>query len=199
MQHSTAIAAFGLLLVAEFGDKSQWMALALAQRHRPLPVLAGALVAFAVLNGLTVTFGNALAQLVPQAVVLFLAGSLFLVVGVSAWRNAGQVEDASTDTNASARWVWLLAFALIFAAEFGDKTQFTMVALSAQPGAAWAVFVGGTAALWVLALLAVVVGKTALRRVPRVRVQRVGAFVFMVFAAISFSRLVWVTVGPATS
>src|SRR5690606_17913688 len=45
-----AAAAFGLVAIAELGDKSQLVCMGLAARHRAVPVLAGAVVAFALLN-----------------------------------------------------------------------------------------------------------------------------------------------------
>ncbi len=52
---------FLLVGLAEFGDKSQLVCMTLAARHRGLPVLVGAIAAFAVLNLLAVLFGAAVA------------------------------------------------------------------------------------------------------------------------------------------
>jgi putative Ca2+/H+ antiporter (TMEM165/GDT1 family) len=46
--------AFSLIFLAEMGDKSQLIAMTLAHRYRPVPVVAGVFTAFAMLNLLAV-------------------------------------------------------------------------------------------------------------------------------------------------
>ena len=59
---TAAATTFGLIFLAEIGDKSQLVCIALAARHQHRPVLLGALTAFMVLNGLAVIFGAGLAH-----------------------------------------------------------------------------------------------------------------------------------------
>ncbi|HNH24145.1 MAG TPA: TMEM165/GDT1 family protein, partial [Accumulibacter sp.] len=47
---TAALTSFALIAVAEIGDKSQLVCMTLASRHRPMPVMLGAVVAFAMLN-----------------------------------------------------------------------------------------------------------------------------------------------------
>jgi hypothetical protein len=54
-----------LIALAEIGDKSQLVCMTLAARHRGLPVVIGAIAAFAVLNLLAVLFGAAVAAWLP--------------------------------------------------------------------------------------------------------------------------------------
>lgn len=54
-----------LIALAEFGDKSQLVCMTLAARHRGLPVVFGAVAAFAILNLLAVLFGAAVAAWLP--------------------------------------------------------------------------------------------------------------------------------------
>ena len=60
----------------------------------------------------------------------------------------------------------LSAFALVFFAELGDKTQLAIVALATRSETPWAVFVGAGAALLVSTLLAVLLGCNLPRLVP---------------------------------
>ena len=62
----TASTAFGLVALAELGDKTQLVCMTLAARHPPVPVLLGAIIAFAILNLLAVLFGAAAAAWLPQ-------------------------------------------------------------------------------------------------------------------------------------
>ncbi|MFC2028270.1 TMEM165/GDT1 family protein, partial [Chloroflexota bacterium] len=56
---ATAGSSFGLIALAEIGDKSQLVCMTMAVRHRALPVLLGAIFAFSLLNLLAVLFGAA--------------------------------------------------------------------------------------------------------------------------------------------
>ncbi|NOS72997.1 MAG: TMEM165/GDT1 family protein, partial [Methyloglobulus sp.] len=47
---TAAATSFALIFAAEMGDKSQLVCMALASKHRPVPVVLGALAAFALLN-----------------------------------------------------------------------------------------------------------------------------------------------------
>ena len=57
----TLLLAFGVIFVAELGDKSQLMALAFATRYRPLPILIGITIATAVVHAVSVVVGAVLA------------------------------------------------------------------------------------------------------------------------------------------
>ncbi len=59
-------ASFILIFLAEFGDKSQLVCMTLAAKHRPWPVLFGAVTAFAVLNLLAVLFGTIVSAWIPE-------------------------------------------------------------------------------------------------------------------------------------
>ena len=62
--------------------------------------------------------------------------------------------------------VMLTAFAMIFLAELGDKTQLATFALAAENKTRLAVFLGSAAALVLTCLLAVVFGSAIGRLVP---------------------------------
>lgn len=60
----------------------------------------------------------------------------------------------------AAEWqIFLSTFATIFLAEVGDKTQLTVLLMSAQSHAPWVVFVGAGAALIATSLCGVLLGK----------------------------------------
>jgi len=66
---AATLSTFALIALAEVGDKSQLVCMVLAARHPALPVLAGAVLAFVLLNGLAVLFGAGIAAWVPEVVV----------------------------------------------------------------------------------------------------------------------------------
>lgn len=185
MDPGLVASSFALLFLAEMGDKTQLMAMTLATRYRPLPVALGACGAFLVLNVLAVLFGGLLFRYVPERAVLVVAGLLFLGFAWNAWRNADDHDEATVAPAARARSALVTSFLLIFVAELGDKTQLSLLALAASTGEPWAVFTGGTLALWSVTLLGIAVGATLLARIPARWLHRAAAVLFAVFGVLA--------------
>ncbi len=85
--------SFSLIGLAEIGDKSQLVCIALAIRYRATPVLTGAIVAFALLNLAAVLFGATVANWLPEHVVTAAVGILFLLYGVHAFSSSHGAEE----------------------------------------------------------------------------------------------------------
>jgi len=80
---SIALRAFILIFLAEMGDKTQLMSMALAAEYRkPVWVFIGAVSALAVVTLIGVLFGEALTRIIPARRIHQLAGLLFIVFGV---------------------------------------------------------------------------------------------------------------------
>lgn len=188
MDLSIALSAFSLVFLAEMGDKSQILAMTLAHRYRLLPVTAGVLLAFLCLNLLAVWAGEGLYRLVPPRVTLALSGALFLLFALQAWRHAATREDTPETTRLGGHGAFLISFASIFMAELGDKTQLVLLAMAAGTGRLWSVFAGGTLGLWLVSLLAILLGRTVLRRLPIRSVHRTSAVLFLVFGLLALGR-----------
>jgi len=74
---------FGLIFLAELGDKTQLVAIAMAVKSRsPLAIFLGAVLALAMATLIGVLFGEALTRVVPEAYMRKAAGILFLAVGL---------------------------------------------------------------------------------------------------------------------
>lgn len=176
-----------LIALAEFGDKSQLVCMTLAARHRGLPVVLGAVAAFALLNLLAVAFGAAVAAWLPEWAVTLAVGALFLIFGINALRYSDD-EDDETVEEKPGHGIFATTFLLIFLAEFGDKTQIAVAGLgSTQP--ATAVWAGGTLALAGTSLLGVIAGRRFLNRMPLLWIHRISGAFFLILAALAFARL----------
>lgn len=78
---------FGLLFLAELGDKTQIAVAGLSVNHRPMAVWLGATLALTATSVLGVFAGRALLAVVPLRAVRLAAGALFLLFGaLAAWR-----------------------------------------------------------------------------------------------------------------
>jgi putative Ca2+/H+ antiporter (TMEM165/GDT1 family) len=169
--------AFGLVFVAELGDKTQLVALSLAARYRPLPVLAGLALAHACTQGLSIAVGGAIGTAVPRAVVSAGAGLLFLAFAFWTLRN-GDDDDPAIELRGRA--VVPAVAAAIFVAALGDKTMLTAATLAAR-GAPLLVWAGGTAGVVAAGAVAVAVGNLLGARLPAATIRRVAAALFALF------------------
>jgi putative Ca2+/H+ antiporter (TMEM165/GDT1 family) len=162
---SSTLAAFGSSLtaitLAELGDKTFFMALILAVRHRPRWVFVGAFAALAAVTLLSLALGYGLREMLPLALLPWVAAALFIGFGIKllidAQAMAGDGADAEADEAAAAveqaerrqrsQGAWSViweAFALVFVAELGDRTQLTTIVLAAAPAFTLAGLLAGT-------------------------------------------------------
>ena len=117
---ATASTSFILILAAEMGDKSQLVCMTLASKHRGLPVILGAVAAFALLNTLAVMFGAALSNWIPPYIIAALVALLFAVFGLFSLFGHEDEEDDEV-VEKSGHGIFLTTFMMITLAEFGDK------------------------------------------------------------------------------
>jgi len=185
---SSAGATFLLIALAEIGDKSQLVCMTLAARHRGLPVVLGAVAAFAVLNLLAVLFGAAIAAWLPEWVVTVAVAVLFAIFGVSALRFEAADDDEEI-TEKPGHGIFATTFLMIFLAEFGDKTQIAVAGLGSAADAT-STWVGATLALTCTSILGVVAGRHWLNRLPLHWIHRISGVFFLLLALLAVLRLV---------
>jgi len=183
---ATALTSFALIAAAEIGDKSQLVCMTLASRHRAMPVLLGAIAAFAFLNTLAVVFGVAIASWLPEYIVALTVAFLFAAFGIHSLRIQEDLDDVNLKEK-SGHGIFFTTFLLITVAEFGDKTQLAVVALSstAVPLAVW---LGSTAALASTSAVGILAGRTILQKVPLVLLHKISGTIFLVLSAFAVYR-----------
>ncbi|HEU0244726.1 MAG TPA: TMEM165/GDT1 family protein, partial [Candidatus Limnocylindrales bacterium] len=79
--------SFGVIFLAELGDKSQLMAMAFATRYRALTVLVAVSVATLIVHAGSVVVGSVFALALPRDLISVVAGIAFLVF--AAWTIRG--------------------------------------------------------------------------------------------------------------
>ena len=184
---SSAGATFVLIALAEFGDKSQLVCMTLAARHRGVPVVFGAVTAFAILNLLAVLFGAAVAAWLPDWLITLAVAALFTVFGINALRYQDAIEDETVEEKPG-HSIFATTFLLIFLAEFGDKTQIAVAGMSSTTSIT-AVWIGATLALTATSVLAVIAGRNFLHRLPLVWIHRISGAFFLLLAMLAVARL----------
>jgi putative Ca2+/H+ antiporter (TMEM165/GDT1 family) len=74
---------FGLIFLAELGDKTQLAAIAMAAETKsPVAVFLGATVALALVTLIGVAVGGTVTRVVPERYIRTVAGALFVVMGI---------------------------------------------------------------------------------------------------------------------
>lgn len=180
-------ASFILIFLAEIGDKSQLVCMTLAARHRPWPVLSGAVVAFAVLNLLAVMFGAVVAAWLPEPWLSLAVAVLFAFFGVQSllFDDSDEVNDAKARSTHS---LFATALLMIFIAEFGDKTQLAVAGL-ASTYHGLPVWMGATLALLSTTALGVIAGEHLLKRMPLELIHKFSGVLFLVLALVALYRV----------
>ena len=182
----TLLPAFLAALLAEVGDKTQWLVLLLGARFGKRPAVLGGIALAAIINAALAGFGGALIAglITPEARALLLAIAL-VSAGVGAWLPIKAPEPVDG-------WrlgAFFSSFGAFFLLELGDKTQFLTAAIAARAGSA-AMATAGAAAGVILASAATLALGAAL---PRVVLRRGAGTVFLLvgFAvAVSALRLI---------
>jgi putative Ca2+/H+ antiporter (TMEM165/GDT1 family) len=178
--------SFGVIFLAELGDKSQLMALAFAARFPALPVLVAITLATALVHLASVALGATVALALPANIIAIIAGSAFLVF--AGWTLRGDRLDERDEQKAQRATgsVILTVGTAFFLAELGDKTMLATVTLATHEDAL-GTWLGSTVGMVAADAIAIGVGKALGTRMPE-RAIRIGAAVaFVVFGLI----LIW--------
>jgi putative Ca2+/H+ antiporter (TMEM165/GDT1 family) len=81
--HNPFITAFLLILLTEWGDKTQIAAALFATRYNPLMVLIGTILALFVLSIIAIFFGKMVSEKIPKETINKIAGIIFILMGIT--------------------------------------------------------------------------------------------------------------------
>ena len=183
-----ALISFGVIFLAELGDKSQLMVLAFATRYRPLPVLVGVSLGAALLNGMSVGVGAVAATALPTRVLALAGGLTFLAFSAWALWRPGADDGAPDVDHATGSAVAAVALAFLLA-ELGDKTMIVAVTLATQ-ASPWGTWVGATLAIVAADGLAIAAGRSLGTRLSPRAVRLASAGAFLVFGILLLASAV---------
>jgi putative Ca2+/H+ antiporter (TMEM165/GDT1 family) len=175
----SAVAVF----VAEFGDKSQLLILAFATRFPALPVIAGLVLATALLQALSVAVGAAVGAVLPTQLVAVVAGLAFIGVGLWTLRGEDDDDDDGAGVAEVGRRTALAVVATVASTialgELGDKTMLVTFGLATTQGPV-PTWLGATLGMVGASLIAVAVGRQLGARLDPARIRLVSGGLFIV-------------------
>ena len=131
---SAFLVSFGVIFVAELGDKSQLMALAFATRYKPLPVLVAITIATAIVHLASVAIGAVVGAALPTRPINAIAALAFVVFGLWTLRGDELTSEDEERARKTTRNVLVSVGTVFFLAELGDKTMLATVTLATREG-----------------------------------------------------------------
>ncbi|MET8837944.1 TMEM165/GDT1 family protein [Micromonospora sp. NPDC004540] len=173
------VISFGVIFVAELGDKSQLMALTFATRFKPVPVLIGITVATAIVHLASVAIGYGLNAALPTGWISLVAGLAFLGFGAWTLRGDKLTEEEKRKAEKSSRNAIVAVGVAFFLAELGDKTMLATITLATKYG--WfGTWLGSTLGMVAADALAILVGRLLGRHLPEKAIRYGAAVLFAI-------------------
>jgi Ca2+/H+ antiporter, TMEM165/GDT1 family len=203
-----------LIALAELGDKTQLLALALACRYKAWQVLVGIFVATLAIHLLSTLAGQLVGDVIPKFWLSVVTGLLF--IGFGAWTLRGEKDDEDAERPVGRFGPIITVAIAFFLAELGDKTQIMTITIAADPAAVlrtlgaagpaisgalkslglsaqgltstqtfWGVWLGSTVGMMIADGIAIVVGAVLGKKLPERLITRVSGAVFILFGVAS--------------
>jgi len=182
MSLTPLVASFIVVALAELGDKTQIAVITLASRFKAFSVFSGAMLAFLLTNGIAVAIGDALTLVLPLFWLQVTAAAIFLIFGfhtiISSRKSVTQVNTKET------RNAVFSSFSLITLMELGDKTQFAVIALSAEYAFPLVVYLGVMLAFALITGLGTTFGTALTKLVPLKHIQLASGVIFILLGIV---------------
>jgi len=172
------LVSFGLVVLAELGDKTQFLALMLATRfHRPVPILAGIFVAVVFNHLASAALGYFVGMKLEGPWLKWVIAMSFFAVAI--WAMLPEKEEESENVHTGRLGVFGATVCAFFIAELGDKTEVATAALAARFAVLIPVVAGTTLAMMAANLPAVLLGRHLARWVS-LKTLRWGAVILSI-------------------
>lgn len=167
--------------IAEMGDKTQLMLIALTSKYKLKDIILGTAVAILVLNGLAVLAGGLVSEFIPDWVIKIVAALAFLYFAASTI--AGDEDEEEENAKSGIQFAPLAVFCTFFVAELGDKTQLTAITFGANEGmrAALIVWLACSLGLFAADILGMMVGYLLKSKTPDGLLKSLAFVIFSIF------------------
>ena len=177
------LASFGMVAVAEMGDKTQLLSFLLATRFvgRHWAIIAGIFAATIANHFVAALLGDWVAANVNPDVMRWILGLAFLAF--AAWALIPDKLDEG-DAKANRHGPFVTTLVSFFLAEMGDKTQFATIALGAKYASLTMVVVGTTLGMMAANISAVLLGERLTRFIPLAKMRFIAAALFAGFGVL---------------
>lgn len=169
---------FTTIFLVEIGDKTQISIFLLASKtQKHFQLLVGIILAFCLINGLSVLFASILIKYFSLRIIKIISALIFITFGLFALlvTTDEHVEESQQQTNNPL----LVGFSLTAIAEIGDKSQIAM-ALFAIKFNPLVVFITGILALSSISVLTLYAGRYLCKRINQKLIHRITGILFII-------------------
>lgn len=180
----------GVMLIAEFADKTNLLALSLMGKSKqPYTVAIGGLLGIAFVTLIGVLLGGFIVAIIPIHYVPIFAGLLFVWIGVVELRNNEENEAIEIENNNENSGfnnkinVLRKSFVLIGLAEFGDKSQIFVIARSLD-GNPLAIFLGAVIGMGIIMFVTAIFGEKLIEKFPEDLIHKISNYGFVIVGVI---------------
>ena len=215
MIYAFAVATI-LIALAELGDKTQLLALALACRYKTWQVIVGIFIATLAIHLLSTLAGQLVGDVIPKLWLSVITGVLFIGFGVWTLRGDSEPDEEAPATRFGPILTVGIAF---FLAELGDKTQIMTISIAADPAAVlrtlgaagpaitealrsvgltaqgldatqtfWGVWLGSTVGMMIADGVAILVGAVLGKKLPERLITRISGWIFILFGVATLAN-----------
>ena len=173
--------------IAEMGDKTQFMLVAMTSRYKLKNIILGTAIANLVLNGIAILAGGFVNEFIPDYVIKLIAAAAFLYFSVS---SLAKNEDEEEAKNTKFKLEAVAVFCTFFVAELGDKTQLTAITFGATYGMQSAVLVwlACSAGLYLADMVGLVVGYLLKSKTTAKFLNTLAVAIFAIFGFITLNQ-----------
>ena len=186
--------------IAEMGDKTQLMLIALTSKYKLRDIILGTAAAILVLNGLAVLAGGLISEFIPEWLIKTIAALAFLYFA-AATITGDDDEDEEEGGKLKIKFAPLAVFCTFFVAELGDKTQLTAITFGANEGLSSAVVVWLACSLGLFAadVIGLLIGYLLKSKAPEGILNTVAFFIFSIFGILTLRQGFGLLMGAESS
>jgi putative Ca2+/H+ antiporter (TMEM165/GDT1 family) len=177
--------AFLLIFIAELGDKTQFMTLALSSRYKATVVLLGVTLGTMAVSLVSVALGAMLGGVLPRGPMSIGAGIILIVFALLSLKQAMETSKVEEEANQDIenkihhpRHLWVTIAVTFFVAELADKTMLATVAIASRDKNYLAVWLGSTMGLVASNCLAIIAGKALSQKLSGKAMHMTAAAIF---------------------
>ncbi|MHA1596926.1 MAG: TMEM165/GDT1 family protein [Candidatus Asgardarchaeia archaeon] len=186
MDFNALLYTFILLSIAELGDKTQLVTIALSCKYERKRTFLSAFLALSSMALISSFSGFVASKFIPMDVLKFLTYSVFIVIGLYLFLERGDDSPVECYDDGGMSKVFLTVFLM----ELGDKTQIAVMSLASSFDPI-SVFIGSSLAFALIVALGVFAGALVVRFLGEKKVKKFSALLFITVGILGFIGIIF--------
>lgn len=189
------ISTTGIMILAEFADKTNLVALSLmAKSQKPFTVAIGGMLGISIVTTVGVLIGVLIGDVLPLSLVPLFAGTIFIWIGISELKDDDhelEEEQISNSTRIIKKSdVLFNSMILIGLAEIGDKSQIFVItrAIDANP---LGILLGAIIGMGIIMFATAYFGEVLIQKLPEEQIHKIASIGFILVGGLLVISWVW--------